>query len=416
MKLTRRALYAALPALAARAQQGPAPPKATAAQPRPALGDDHLFLEIPVLPPEAAGRITGLYAGSQWKVQRYVDADDTVALLNDLRFASAERGLAIGSLTRKESEESQALVTRDGGKNWTAVKLRDFPLSLSLLDESRAFLVGRESLWFTNEGGLSWEKRKLPKDARGKLMVRAQFADEKHGWVFGTGKTFYVTSDGGMNWEKVPESAALTLKDDNTGWSWMNQVSPNVALILGHSAAPPRDASRFPDWMMPERATRRALLPGTTVVGETHDGGKTWKMGVASAFGRVTRLRSLGTRGLAVYHYGEGIEFPSEVFALDLSTGGSKPFFRRRELWVHDAVPLNDNGVILAAIEPPGRLRASPIPGRLRIFYTPSGERWFEMKVDYRAAGRRAMLSRVDDTHIWAATDEGTILKLEIQP
>jgi hypothetical protein len=36
------------------------------------------------------------------------------------------------------------------------------------------------------------------------------------------------------------------------------------------------------------------------------------------------------------------------------------------------------------------------------------------MKADYRAAGRRAVLSRVDDTHLWVATDEGSILHLDI--
>lgn len=419
MKMTRRALCAAVPSLAAacvEAQQ-PAPgakPAPKAKPPQGAAGQEHLFLEIPVLPPEPPNRISGIYAGRQWALQRYVDADETTALLNDLRFASAQRGIAIGSLTQKEREESQALVTRDGGKTWTPVKLKDFPLSLAVIDESRAFLVGRDALWYTDEGGVAWEKRKLPKEAKKRPMFRAHFIDEKRGWIFGAGKTYYSTLDGGLNWQKVPESAAVNLKDENTVWTWMNFVNAETAMIVGFSASPPRDVSRFPDWMMPERAARRALTPSTTVLGETRDGGKTWRIGVTSAFGRVTRLRTLGTRGYVVYHYGDGMEFPSEVYSLDLSTGASKPFFRRRELWAHDVVPLHDGGAIVAAIEPPGRLRSSPIPGRLRIFYTPNGEAWFEMKVDYRAVGRRAVLSRVDDTHLWVATDEGTILRLDI--
>ncbi len=414
MKISRRALCAAVPSLAAACAQAQ-PPRPAPARPAPSPdAAEQPFHEIPVLPPEPAARISGRYAGREWRLQRYVDADETSALLNDLRFASAQRGIAVGNLTRKEREESQALVTRDGGNTWTAVKLKDFPLSLAVIDESRAFLVCRDSLWFTGEGGVSWEKRKLPKEARRKPMFRAHFSDEKRGWIFGGGKTFFTTSDGGVHWQKVPESAALNLKDENTVWTWMNFVSPQLALIVGFSASPPRDSSRFPDWMMPERAARRALTPSTTVLGESHDGGNTWKMGVTSAFGRVSRLRTLGTRGFVVYHYGDGMEFPSEVYAIDLSTGKSKPFFRRRDLWVHDAVPLHDGGAIVAAIEPPGRLRTSPIPGRLRMFYTPTGERWFEMKVDYHAAGTRAVLSRVDDGNLWVATDEGTILRLDI--
>jgi hypothetical protein len=281
-----------------------------------------------------------------------------------------------------------------------------------MIDESRAYIVGQEALWFTNEGGAVWQKRKLPKEAKGKPMFRADFVDEKRGWIFGGGKTFFSTEDGGLNWQKVPESAALTLKDENTAWTWMNQVDPKVRMIVGLSASPPREASRFPDWMMPERALRRTVTPSTTVLGESRDAGKTWKMSMTSAFGRVTRLRTLGTRGLAIYHYGDGMEFPSEVYSLDLATGRSGVLFRRRDLWVHDAIPLHDGGAMLAAIEPPGRLRASPIPGRLRIFLTTGAGVWNQMKVDYRASGRRAFFARVDDRDIWVATDEGTILKL----
>lgn len=419
MKTTRRALLAAVPALAAacaeaqlQTPEAKAPPRGRPAQGE--AGPELSFQEIPVLPPEPPSRISGIYAGRQWVLQRYVDADETTALLNDLRFASAGRGIAVGSLTQKEREEPQALVTRDGGQTWTAVKLKDFPLSLAVIDESRAFLVGRDALWYTDEGGVSWTKRKLPKEARKRPMFRAHFVDEKRGWIFGAGKTYYSTQDGGLSWEKVPESAAVNLKDENTVWTWMNFVNAQIAMIVGFSASPPRDVSRFPDWMMPERAARRHLTPSTTVLGESRDGGRTWRIGVTSAFGRVTRLRTLGTRGYAIYHYGDGMEFPSEVYALDLSTGVSKPFFRRRELWAHDVAPLHGGGAIVAAIEPPGRLRSSPIPGRLRLFYTPGGEAWFEMKADYRAAGRRAVLSRVDDTHLWVATDEGSILHLDI--
>ena len=417
MKMTRRLLCAMAPSLAAGWAQAPAAKPAGPLEPvppaRPA-GPERAFREIPELPPEPASAITGLYAGMQWKLQRYVDADETAAMLNDLAMATAQRGMAVGTLLQKGREESQALVTRDGGKTWTAVKLKDFPLSERVIDDSRAYLMGEEALWFTNEGGLEWQKRKLPKEARRKRMLRAHFVDEKRGWIFGEGKTFFATTDGGLTWQKVPESAAVQLKDENTLWTWMNFVSPELALMVGHSAAPPRDSSRFPPWMMPERALRRAVTPSTTVLAESRNAGRTWKVSMTSAFGAVTRLRTLGTRGFAIYHYGDGMEFPSEVYALDLSTGGSKPFFRRRDLWVHDAVPLHDGGALVAAIEPPGRLRTSPIPGRLRIFYTPSGERWFEMKVDYHAVGRRAVLARVDDRNVWAATDEGTILHLEI--
>lgn len=404
MTSTRRAFLSGGTCVALLAGQDPKAANPVAKEPS--------FAEIPLLPPLPAEQDTGRFAGRRWMMQRLVDSDDTSAVLNDIRFASAERGIAVGAQRFRDKEEPQALLTRDGGKSWNAVKLKDWPVSLCVLDESRAYFIGREALWFTDEGGAVWEKRKLPKERGDRPMIRVHFFDEERGFLFGGGKTFYSTEDGGMTWRKVPESEALNLKDENTIWTWMNQVDGKMALIVGLSASPPRDVSRFPDWMMPERAVRRNLTPATTVLGETRDAGKTWKMGVSSAFGRVTRLRTLGSRGLVLYQYGDGIEFPSEVYAIDLSTGRSRPFFRRRDVWVHDVVPLHDGGALLAAIEPPGRLRSTPIPGRLRIFHTPNGERWYEMKVDYHASGRRAYLSRVDDNNIWAATDEGMILNL----
>jgi hypothetical protein len=408
MLIGRRAFLAAAGGAALKAGQAPA-----GAPPATRLDSSGVTIgEVPSLVPMPAEQITGRYAGRRWSVQRIVDADDTSAVLTDIRFASAERGIAVGVFTQKGREESQALITRDGGKAWTPVKLKDYPYSVGMIDESRAYIVGQNAFWFTNEGGAVWQKRKLPRDAKGKPMFRADFVDEKRGWIFGGGRTFFSTEDGGMSWRKVPESAALTLKDENTEWTWMNRIDTNTGIIVGLSASPPREASRFPDWMMPERALRRSVTPSTTVLGETRDGGKTWKMSMTSAFGRVTRLRTLGLRGLALYHYGDGMEFPSEVYSIGLGTGRSRPLFRRRDLWVHDAIPLHDGGVMLAAIEPPGRLRASPIPGRLRIFLSTVAGVWHEMKVDYRAAGRRAFFARVDDRNIWVATDEGTILKL----
>lgn len=133
------------------------------------------------------------------------------------------------------------------------------------------------------------------------------------------------------------------------------------------------------------------------MLAETRDGGKTWVTSVASTFGRAARIRSRGLRGLTVFEYGEGIEFPSEVFDLDLRTGKSQSLFCRKDVVVHDVAPLASGGAILAAIEPAGRLRSSPVPGHLRIFHTPDGTRFSEMKVDYRAVGRRAELAYVDD-------------------
>jgi Photosynthesis system II assembly factor YCF48 len=373
--------------------------------------------EVPagvIAPSAVAG---GQFAGKSWRIQQMLDEDETAALMNDIQFASAERGIVVLSLNRKGKEENQALLTRNGGAKWTPVKLRDFPLSVNMLDESRIFIVGRDALWYSNEGGLTWEKRKLPKldkaarDA-GMFVNRVSFADEKLGWAFGGGKVFHVTKDGGLTWAPVAESEALGLKSENAIWTWMTWVTPKTAMLVGYSASAAKDGARYPDWMVPERAVRRRLTPATTMVAETYDRGGKWKMSIASTFGQVTRMRSLGSRALTVFHYGDGLAYPSEVSALDMATGRNKAFFRRKQIFVQDAVPLNEGGAMVVAVEPPGRLSNSPIPGKIRVFVTSDGASWSEMKVDYRAVGRKATLARFDDQNIWLCTDEGIILRM----
>jgi hypothetical protein len=401
MKLPRRAFLAAAawPVLAA---QDPAP------EPKRVEAD---FPPGPLLPPE---RIEGPLAGQRWAIQYMFDEVDSELLINDFVTLSSQRAIAVG-LIRHESRHDQgvALLTRDAGRSWTTVRLKDEPYSIFALDDSRLFLVGADALWYSNEGGASWERRKLPKTRGRRKMFRCLFRDEKRGWIFGLGKTFYSTTDGGLSWEPVAESVALDLKDANTLLAWGAFTSPKSALILGHSAGPRPDGSRFPDWMMPEHATRSKLLPSTTVFLQTIDEGKTWHATAASLFGSATRMRVQGSRALAIYDYGDGFPVPSEVYAMDLRDGASTAFFRRQNLTVTDALPLAGGGALLACIEMRGRLRNSPLPGKLHILLgTPAGA-WHEMKVDYRATGVRAALGQAGENEFWVATSDGVILHLQ---
>ncbi|MCL6508106.1 MAG: hypothetical protein K6T59_13900, partial [Bryobacteraceae bacterium] len=67
----------------------------------------------------------------------------------------------------------------------------------------------------------------------------------------------------------------------------------------------------------------------------------------------------------------------------------------------------------LAAVEPAGKLRRSPVPGRLHILRSDDLTTWSEMPVDYRAVARRAVLAAAGRKDIWVATDTGMILRLE---
>lgn len=376
-----------------------------------ALAQLPAFRRLPEIPAGAPPRDAGPWAGRRWRVHWLFDEDRRSALLADFCCPSPGRAVAVLRIEGESRDENAAVVARDGGARWTEVALKDAPLALSGAGEAGLWLLGEKSLWFSAEGGLEWTKKSRPPGRGGRPVYRIHFVDEKRGWAFGAGRTFYRTTDGAATWKPVPESSAIGLKDENTAWTWMAFLDARRGLIAGFSA-PRRDWGPWPDWMQPERARQRRLQPTTTIVGETQDGGETWKFSYTSAFGRVVRVRTAQEKGLAISHYGENFEFPGEVYLLDFRTGSSRPLFRRRDAWVHDGALLADGSVLLAAVQPPGELRAAPVPGRLRIFHSPDLEQWFEMRVDYRAEGGRAFLAAPAPDELWAATDSGCILRL----
>jgi photosystem II stability/assembly factor-like uncharacterized protein len=423
---TRRALLAGaacVSAIRAGQQTTPSPGQSPADRkpeagkaPGEAANPSRPFLEeLPKGPLLAPGRGKAPWTDAEWKLQFLMDEDDTSPVLNDLRMFSARWGMAAGWLaTKNGGEEGFVLVTQDGGAHWAKKKVKGVPLSLCVLDDARAFVVIRGALLYTSDAGDHWDKTRLP---GGDLSpVRCHFNDSRRGWAWGAGKVFYETSDGGAHWSKVPESEKIQLNEKNTAWMWLDWITKDVGLLVGNSTPPHEDESgRWPDWMMPERASRRRVLPSSTVAAETRDGGKTWRTSVASAFGRVIRVRSTNARALTVFQYGEGFEWPSEVYSIDYRTGGTKPLFRKRDLTVWDGVVLAEGGYLLAAIEQPGRMRSSPIPGKLRMIHSPDGVTWQAMRSDYRAVGKRATIARVDDRQVWVATDDGALVKLEFK-
>lgn len=367
--------------------------------------------EIPALPPIKAEESPGAAAKWRWRPQFEFDEMDRSVVFNDCRFANAERGIAVGLVTnqRNGSTDGYGLLTRNGGGQWTPFKVKDGPLSVHWGAGSTLWMVGEEDLWYSPEAGLTWEKRKLPSAGR---MIRCHFVDENRGWVYGLGKQFFSTEDGGRRWQKVPESEDLDLKTEHTSWSAMQFISADVGLLLGNYTPPRRERQRFPDWMNPDEALKRRLTPTTTLAAETRDGGKSWKIQKASAFGTVVRLRTLGARGLIVYHYSNSFDFPSEVMEADFTTGKSRPVFRRRDTLVYDAVPLPGGGAVLAGLTVQPSMAFSPVSRPATVLWSDNLSDWTKQKVHYRAAGRRVVLSYISSTHIWCATDEGMILRL----
>lgn len=388
-------------------QQRPEPPAAKPGAPSEAL----MGPEVPAtaIPPLTSGP----YQGMRWQIRYQFDELDKRCQLQDFAMPTPEFGLATLQIEQQDSGDlkSRLLLTRDGGRTWVLEKCDKNPQGVFVLDALHAWYVASGRLVSTRDGGKKWEKVSL--SDRG--ITQLWFATPETGIAFGLGKVFYRTADGGRTWSSVPESESLNLQSPQTYLRSMAMLPSGAGMLVGDSTAAAPESASLPDWMTPERALKRKTLPGTAVVFQTHDGGKSWSGQLTSAFGMLRRVRMGPSRGAVVFQHRESFVWPSELILVDLRTGKNWPVLRRKEFIVHDVLVFSDGSMLAAATQPTGRLRNSPIPGKLRILWSPDTVEWFEMKVDYRAAGNSAIFSLCSDGSIRVATDEGTIVQLASQ-
>ena len=384
-----------------------APPEAKKDAPKEAI----IGPEVPAVP--FAPLASGPYQAMRWQIRYQFDELGKRCQLQDFAMPTPQLGLATVLIEAEESGDVRArlLLTRDGGKTWTQQKCDKDPQGVFVLDSTNAWYIASGRVLSTKDGGLKWEKFRLPY----KGITQLWFATPQTGIAFGLGKIFYRTGDGGRTWSAVPESESLNLQSPQTYLRSVAMLPSGAGMLVGDSTAAAPEDSALPDWMTPDRALGRKTLPGTAVVFQTHDGGKTWAGQLSSAFGAVRRVRMGPSRGAVAFQYNESFPWPSELFLLDLRSGKNWTVLRRKNLIIHDMLLFSDGSMLAATTQPSGRLRNSPIPGRLRILWSPDTVSWFEMKVDYRALGNSATFAPCSDGSIWLATDEGTIVQLTNQ-
>jgi len=389
----------------------------------------------------AATLLTALHGqtkeGARWTVQYFYDQDGKDLHITDLAFPSAKRGIAVGAIIDREGRKPQftSLVTSDGGEHWALTPLKEFPRSIFFLDESNGWMVTGESLWFTQEAGRSWIRisdqikpnKKLADAPHGGLILRVWFLDAQHGYAVGLQKSVFETLDGGRTWKPLAEAAVPTSNPAYSLYSHIAFADGRRGLIVG-GYVPPRSAGKsraerdeegdLPDWMHPESTLHRRQQPRLTLEVDTLDGGVTWKSGTAPLLGSLVSVRLAGESGLLVFDYVDSFEWPAEVYRLNLKTGQSESVFKKKDRLVTDAAifagGLDGEGrrAFIAAVEPPGRLRSAPIPGKVRILSSTNLKDWVEMPVDYRAVAQSLVLAGPDAEHLWTATDTGMILRL----
>ena len=270
-------------------------------------------VDIPEIPADAlrpAAEVPAPFAGAQWKIKYFHDRADSGLILTDLVAPSPGFVLASGVIegNRRGKPKDLGIVSRDGGATWNEIKLPRGPATLFALDAGHLWLAATGRLYFSSDQGGKWTRLKLPK-----RMGRVVFTTPRDGWAYGAGKVFYRTADGGQAMDTVPESQELKLTDEFTVYRTM-EFHEGRGGVLVRTPSPQGADGELPAWIAPERAMARRP-PATTAMFTTLDGGASWKSAVTAAFGDVVRLRLGARRSVALFEYGEGFLFPTEVFS-----------------------------------------------------------------------------------------------------
>ena len=357
-----------------------------------------------LLLPLAAG------GGDKWRLQYFLDEEETSLNIVDLKFPSAQRGIAVGFLISKRSVKPVCLLTSDGGKNWTRQELKEPPVSLFFLNDSLGWMVTEKKIWITEESGRSWRKLNSPSG-----VMQVYFMDAQHGFAAGIKRRLFETRDGGEHWAKFPTLDDLKANPDYTTFATIHFADSKVGLIAGNTRVPRRYEQEHPDWVDPEAAALRRQWPSVGVLLETRDGGGKWTASSASIFGRISRARlSPDGWGLALLEYDDFFDYPSDVLFLNWKTGKNISAYKEKRRRITDLAIAGAKGpVYLGGVETTGKLTAALIPGKVYIVRSLNALKWEDQEVDYRAVARHVTLAVVDADHAWAATDTGMILKLE---
>jgi photosystem II stability/assembly factor-like uncharacterized protein len=125
-------------------------------------------------------------------------------------FVSQQDGWVLGA-------PGQLLRTQDGGTRWESVPVLDgvtTPVSLQRLDEHIGWVLTKDAVLATRDGGATWTTAANPCNAMQPIVVlpgQMSFSDEHVGWIgcdipIGAGTTagaLYRTGDGGATWHLV---------------------------------------------------------------------------------------------------------------------------------------------------------------------------------------------------------------------
>jgi photosystem II stability/assembly factor-like uncharacterized protein len=295
-----------------------------------------------------------------------LESDFPDAVFMDVSFLNSTHGWVAGRATSELSSNAIVLHTKNGGDSWQTQYNRDEQrvTKLDVLDEQTMWINGRGSLFYTLDGGTTWNESVVV--GGNAAMGAVKFINMTHGWTSNQG-ILYQTTDSGQSWEEV---AGFTHDDAFI----MIQCLSSVDI-----------------WSI-----------GFFGIYHSLDGGMTWddvsnRGGWALSFVSESEGWAIGDDRLA--HTIDGSTW------VELPIPGRAPFTDLRFIppYLTDLEFLDeDNGWIVGT--------------EIKVMYTPmytpdGGANWYQQSVPAEVNNRIYAVDFINQTHGWAVGADGILMR-----
>ncbi len=123
------------------------------------------------------------------------------------------------------SFKSRILATVDGGHTWNQVSMVDGQaIYIGFFSMKHGWLFTGDSLKTTKDGGFTWQNESVPSDD-GIELGRAQFVDEKYGFILGYGEGAFIP-DPNIPGSGTTPSILVLYSTIDSGKTWSKEDIP----------------------------------------------------------------------------------------------------------------------------------------------------------------------------------------------